>query len=865
MKRTRLVLAGALGCVLAVGLTPTAWASTTYPAEQSNNTSTCVAGSSTSPADCAAAFAGQTDTRTGIETPLFDPPGGNVSAENVRDLLYPGSATKVFVNMMLGFCTPADGTSSPGIPRCNSNVLTQYTSDNTATVDAHLADFVRRGIDGAVMDWYGPGGRVNDATLKYQAEIRDRGYCPGGPQQCQVMYLIMYDGSTLKYPVSWTGIPNTTGSGCSTSLGGTDTENCIVARLRNDICYMNGLHFGNDAYQKYNGRPMLQFFINEGGMYPNLPKTGPAPSWEDVWFWIRQWTDNMQVNCSGAPAGSPNYAADNGMPLLLFENAGGFTHARSDGAFDWVNPTQNQDDLRISPASTGGTVDNFYATSLNYLSSKVVWGVAYKGFNDVQSAWGANRLIDQRCGQTWVLSLASARNNGYSSSRQLPFVQIATWNDYNEGTPIETGIDNCYQVAASVSGSTLTWQANAANGNANPATISHWLVFDSTDGGSSYQQIASLAAGSTSYDLSGLPAGTHTLFVKMVGRADILNQVSGTVTYASSGPPPSSWIDEQVQFLANHQLPDGALLGPGNSINPYFANLAAVGLARADTATGNTVLYKWMQWYLNHLNSTDSKGLSDTIYDYNYDPTTGAESSTGHYDSVDSYASTALNVAYTGYLTGDSRIQALVANNIGTYEAIANLDDYRAPSGVRDTDNLTMAVPGGAKYTMDNSEVAGGLADFAQLEAALGRTDQHNYYLAWHDATVSAITEKLWNTTKNTWDWALGSASDLTGTFYPNATAQLWPTLFGVVPPDSTDATSAWKAFTDRWTDWFDDKIVDSYPWTAMARAGQLNGKPDQASHLLSTLHDTYAPDWGGNWYDDEAGWFILGAKGMDP
>ena len=86
-----------------------------------------------------------------------------------------------------------------------------------------------------------------------------------------------------------------------------------------------------------------------------------------------------------------------------------------------------------------------------------------------------------------------------------------------------------------------------------------------------------------------------------------------------------------------------------------------------------------------------------------------------------------------------------------------------------------------------------------------------------------------------------------------------------MVRPDSTDATSAWKAFTDRWTDWFDDKIVDSYPWTAMARAGQLNGKPDQASHLLSTLHDTYAPDWGGNWYDDEAGWFILGAKGMDP
>src|SRR5947208_1888054 len=159
------------------------------------------------------------------------------------------------------------------------------------------------------MDWYGPGSRVNDATLKYQAEIRNRGYCPGGPQQCQVMYLIMYDGSTLKYPVMATGIPGTTGSGCATTLGATDAENCVITRLRNDICYMNGYHFGNDAYQKDNGRPMVQFFINEGGMYVNLPKAGPAPSWADVWFWIRQWTNNLPANCSTAP-----YNADNGAP-----------------------------------------------------------------------------------------------------------------------------------------------------------------------------------------------------------------------------------------------------------------------------------------------------------------------------------------------------------------------------------------------------------------------------------------------------------------------------------------------------------------------------------------------------------------------
>ena len=96
------------------------------------------------------------------------------------------------------------------------------------------------------------------------------------------------------------------------------------------------------------------------------------------------------------------------------------------------------------------------------------------------------------------------------------------------------GIDNCYSVSAGVSGSTLSWQAVPGNANASPATLSHWLVFDSTDGGATYQQVASLPAGTTSYDLSGLPAGSHTQFVKMVGRADIRNRVSNQILY--SGP-----------------------------------------------------------------------------------------------------------------------------------------------------------------------------------------------------------------------------------------------------------------------------------------------------------------------------------------
>jgi hypothetical protein len=64
---------------------------------------------------------------------------------------------------------------------------------------------------------------------------------------------------------------------------------------------------------------------------------------------------------------------------------------------------------------------------------------------------------------------------------------------------------------------------------------------------------------------------------------------------------------------------------------------------------------------------------------------------------------------------------------------------------------------------------------------------------------------------------------------------------------------------------WDTDNIPDSYPWTSMARAAQLMGDSAGATMLLTTLENKYAPSWGGNWYDDEAGWFLLAATATNP
>jgi hypothetical protein len=416
---------------------------------------------------------------------------------------------------MLGYCVDKSSVY------CNVNVQTGYVSDNAATVAAQAADLENRHYDGAEMSWEGAGTSEDDATLLFQA-WEDQHACTGST--CKLSYLIMLDGPEIDYNLQSTGIPGTSGSSCS-GLTGASFENCAIAHLRNDMCWMNGKHWGNPAYEKQNGRPILAIFPDEGV----IPQSGPAPSWSDVWYYIQQWNSNLPQNCGAAP-----YNADNGVPLIIFENAGGFTHQDSSGSYYWIEPSgtnvsTDQLTYNIGPQGSGATLDTFFADSLSY-SGEQVWGNGFKGFNSVQSTWGTGRIMDQQCGQTWIQSLTES-NSYYQGG--IPYLQVATWNDYNEGTEIESGIDNCYTVSAGVSGNSIKWQLDTSNPNASLTTVSHIEVYDSTDGQNLTLLGTQAAAASGSFDLSKLASGSHTLFVRMVGKNSIINRMSSGVSYTN--------------------------------------------------------------------------------------------------------------------------------------------------------------------------------------------------------------------------------------------------------------------------------------------------------------------------------------------
>jgi hypothetical protein len=216
-------------------------------------------------------------------------------------------------------------------------------------------------------------------------------------------------------------------------------------------------------------------------------------------------------------------------PFYIFQNNNGFSHTLSEGSYAWVMPTTTDYGM--------GYLTSFYDTGMNFPSEHTVGGT-YKGFNDTLASWGSDRIMGQQCGQTWLQTFSKA-NSLYSSGKQLSEMQLVTWNDYEEGTEIETGVDNCFTVGATAKANSLQW---AITGN--ESTVDHYTAYISTDG-QNLMPLTDLATGIYSLNLCSfpIPAGSYTLFVQAIGKPSLANQMSGGVAYApscgSGGAPPT--------------------------------------------------------------------------------------------------------------------------------------------------------------------------------------------------------------------------------------------------------------------------------------------------------------------------------------
>jgi hypothetical protein len=231
--------------------------------------------------------------------------------------------------------------------------------------------------------------------------------------------------------------------------------------------------------------------------------------------------------------------------------------------------------------------------------------------------------------------------------------------------------------------------------------------------------------------------------------------VTGTpATVATPAALSATDATRVASVLAASQRADGSIPYTATVVNPYFANIAAIGALHAG-ATGTNVR-AYIAWYVLRSRDPNPWGIAGAITDYTI-LANGTLQTTGEADSIDSYAATFLTLVATAWRNGDAPTRAYVQSLRSDVERIASAID-----AVTDTDGLTWALPTYRfKYVMDQSEVYEGLNDLAIVRSEAYGDAAGALAAQQHAATIgAAITGTFWNAGRGTFAVAI----DATGT-----------------------------------------------------------------------------------------------------
>jgi hypothetical protein len=533
-----------------IGFTPT----TTLNALTANNTS------------ASSAFVPAPDPRSGVLTPTYESVPGNVSTVDAHKMMYAGATTEIYANFLDWFSTSGCSLSHGGIGGWSINrnasgnhFCIGYNSADATQVHKQVNDMMARGYTGLVFTWEGAdktgggftGSEQTLQLLKTDLEAR----CTGGI--CPFKFIIMIDGSELPFSKGFAGTAAT--PDCCT-INSTTTEAEFTAHLKDDICYLNKNYFGSPAYRKLtNGSttlPMIQSFIIEDGN-----KNAAAPSWKDLWNNFNTFAKTLSTSCpafSSVYAGMPNH----GVPAMYFgEDSSQFTHDGLTnspangpvyGAFTWEQGASSHIGVVGQTSNWSSNISNlssFYTAGQSHSPSTQTFGAAVAKFNDQLAGWSPNpnncavgsdcvnagRMVDENCAKNWVASWQEPGTKGYSSSNQLAFIQPVTWNDYDEGTEIETGLDNCYSVTSpSIVSSTFSWtMSDSSGGNASTSTIDHFSLWLFDGSGNAMDVLDVTNPNATSLTIPAtIPSGSWRLAVQAIGVNSVQNHLSPLVNYS---------------------------------------------------------------------------------------------------------------------------------------------------------------------------------------------------------------------------------------------------------------------------------------------------------------------------------------------
>lgn len=450
----------------------------------------------------------------GAQTTTLNPLPTFMSPLDVHQFLYAGATTRTMSEYQPWFCN----TSTP----CNGHKVIGMQESNSAQILLQAKWMKTIGMDVTDVDWYGcadycttPQSSAqhynNQVTLALASAIATN-------PTVTPKLMIMIDGGAI----------NSSGTGQCPPAGG-DQSGCLIAALNTQVDYLAQTWLFQSYYEKNtNGHPIVLYFVNQ-------------PSWGGTNF-------NTVFAAVAAHATSGNSCGSgctySATVDFVDENAGAFGESGIAGGYAWPQPTvysiTNQ--FCWQGSSCFDYLADFY-THARANPSQIAMGVIYKAFNDTNAGWGSDRVIAGQCGQVLNLTANKIGSAGYNSGSQLQYVQFATWNDYEEGTEIETGVDNCYTVGTpSIAGGNISWSLTKSDATyAVPSTINSMSIY--TGAASPTTLYASGISPSTT--TFAAPTSGQNAWVYMNGGPLIQNRLSALVAIPVSGVQP--WVCYQPQ------------------------------------------------------------------------------------------------------------------------------------------------------------------------------------------------------------------------------------------------------------------------------------------------------------------------------
>ncbi len=262
-----------------------------------------------------------------------------------------------------------------------------YDSLDPAVLEYHVLLMKLAGIDGVIVDWYGPDN-YNDYAINNQRTLALFNYT----RKAGLKFSLCYEDATIQSEIN----------------GNYITAGAAIAHAQQTMLYVQTNFFTDASFLRLSNAPVL---LNFGPQYFKN-----SSDWASIF---------SVLNATNQPA---FFTEDNRLSPV------------GAGAFDWPPMWLSGGGANmLTSTQLQGYLTSFQQTAtgwLNFVSS------AFPRFHDIYAQAGVGASygqLDDANGSTLTNTLRLAMTNNSA------IVQVVTWNDFGEGTIVEPTVDYGYR------------------------------------------------------------------------------------------------------------------------------------------------------------------------------------------------------------------------------------------------------------------------------------------------------------------------------------------------------------------------------------------------------------------------------------